>query len=74
VPVLDDTCRRFAGGFQLHLGDLQGIDEAGVSAIRRLTELGARVIGASPYISLRLAAEADRQGMTDKRNRRRKPS
>jgi hypothetical protein len=55
VPALEQECRTIGSISQLNLEDLRGLDEAGIRAIRTLTAGGVLVVGASPYIRMRLA-------------------
>jgi hypothetical protein len=50
VPELRRVCEEFGGRVVLDLGDLQPADRQGVSAMQELRELGASLIGASPYV------------------------
>jgi hypothetical protein len=55
VSALEEECRTVGNIARLNLEDLRGLDDAGIAAIRRLTAGGALVVGASPYIRMRLA-------------------
>jgi hypothetical protein len=48
------TVRACGASPQLNLTDLRSADEEGIQAIRALREAGAKIVGASPYIALRL--------------------
>jgi ABC-type transporter Mla MlaB component len=54
LAAFDQTCLELSEPVELDLSDLRGVDEEGVAAIRAVIAKGARVSGASPYITLRL--------------------
>lgn len=55
LEALERACRRVTGALVLDLGDLIGVDDCGVAALRRLSSEGARLVNASPYVALLLA-------------------
>lgn len=57
IPVLEETCRKMGTILKVNLEELRGLDEAGIAALRRLVAGGTTVVGASPYIRMRLASE-----------------
>jgi hypothetical protein len=56
TPLLD-TCGRARRPIVLDLSQVTGASEAGVLLLRRLTDEGVHLLGASQYVTLLLAAE-----------------
>jgi hypothetical protein len=63
VGDLDSTVTREPGTVIVDLTNLLSADDAGIAALRLLTERGVRLRGASPYIALLLGE--DRQEETE---------
>lgn len=57
VPALEEECRTIGNISRLNLEELRGLDEAGIAAVRKLTAGGVLVVGASPYIRMRLKSD-----------------
>jgi hypothetical protein len=57
APLLD-ACGRARRPLVLDLSQVTGCSEAGVLLLRRLTDEGIHLLGASQYVTLLLAAEA----------------
>jgi hypothetical protein len=68
VSALEDTCRHLREKLDLDLTELRGVDDHGVAALHGLAARGARLVGVSPYIQLRLEG-AKRQPLRTKSKR-----
>ena len=62
TEVLVEAYDGHRGRLVVDLSDLHFADDAGVSVLRKLQARGARIIGARPYLSLRLAEGNDSIG------------
>ncbi len=54
LPELDSLCANGPRTLTLDLADLRGVDEAAVGFLRQRRARGARLIGVSAYLALRL--------------------
>jgi len=54
VKKLIEACDQVKGAIVMDLSDLRSADTSGISAIQRLSEKGAEIRGASPFIHLLL--------------------
>ena len=57
VPVLMEACGSVPGPLRVDLSELRGLEESGAAALRTIRDAGAEVIGASPYVRMRLSKE-----------------
>ena len=62
VAELDRVARAAERPLRLDLSNLIRIDSAGLEVIRSLAEEGAELVGASPYIQLRLETRSRTEG------------
>jgi len=54
VPELDRVCKAITGPMCLDLANVTIADDAGLAALRVLSDMGAAIAGASPYLRMRL--------------------
>ncbi|NEX22133.1 hypothetical protein G3480_17780 [Thiorhodococcus mannitoliphagus] len=54
LPELERLCTEGPEALTLDLSGLRGVDEPAIIALRRLRAQGARLIGVSAYVALRL--------------------
>jgi anti-anti-sigma regulatory factor len=59
TEILVEACEGHLAPLVVDLSDLHFADDAGVGILRALRTQGARIVGARPYLSLRLAERND---------------
>ena len=57
VLVFMEACGSVPGPLRVDLSELRGLEESGAAALRTIRDAGAEVIGASPYVRMRLSKE-----------------
>ena len=55
VVILDEACAAARGPLVLDLSELTGASDAGARLLGRLSDQGAHLVGASPYVRLLLS-------------------
>jgi hypothetical protein len=59
LPELERTAAGLDVPLTVDLSDLRAADEEGIQALRRLRAAGAELVGASPYMALRIGTVPD---------------
>jgi len=62
IGEVEEEQRSVRGPLVLELTNLQSADAAGITMLRRMTQEGARIQGASPYIELLLGEKSNASG------------